>query len=324
MLRQKWSVLVGNVAPPIAVVLLLVQVVIGIACAASGPDTAPDPSPTRPGAGELAAADTELLRQISVIDTRVQGHEQLLLERLSGFQLDRGQLFEALSEASPSLDLSRMHEVALQLGPVESLGPSHERYIRYLQDIAARSRSFEQTVEGEDFVAVHQYAIDIMVARAMMLAEVSPRFCTEGLVTLVEDCESTESLAGGDYSIALRTAFRTLDSQIGPRTKFFPAQYNQDEMGDAAAALLAGVVSPLERAVGSIQPLEPPLELRADHERIMRFLLESLAFFDVSAVEEISLERLTEVLDDFATLTEETGRDLSAAAKAIVSPFFDE
>ncbi len=324
MPRQKWSVPRREAALPIGAVLLLVQVVVGIACAASGPAAVQDPSPTRPSAGELAAADTELLRQISAIDRRVQGHEQLLLERLSGSQLDRGQLFGALSEANPSLDLSIMHEVALQLGPAESLGPSHKRYIRYLQDIAAGSRSFEQTVVAEDLAAVHQYAIDIMVARAMMLAEVSPRFCTEGLVVLAGDCASIRTPAGSDYGRAIRKAFRSLGSQIGQWTKFFPTQYEQDEIGAATAAVLEAVVGSLERTLGSIQALEPPPKLRADHERLMRFLLESLAFFDVSAAEQLSLERVTEVLDDFATLTEETGRDLSAAAKAMVSPFFDK
>ncbi len=320
MPRQQWSVPRREAALPIGAVLLLVLAVAGIACAASSPAT----SPARPSASELAAADTELLRQISVIDTWVQANEQQLLERLSGLQLDRGQLFEALSEANPSQDLSRMHEVALQLGPVESLGPSHKRYVRYLQDIAARSRSFEQTVVAEDLIAVHQYAIDIMVARAMMLAEVSPLFCTEGLVAFLEDCESIRTPAGSDYGRALHKAFRSLGSQIGPRIMFFPTQYNQDEIGRATEALLAGVVSSLEVTLGSIHALEPPPELRADHERIMRFLSESLTFFDVSAVEQLSLEELTEVLEEFASLTEETGLDLSAAAKAIVSPFFDE
>lgn len=322
MPRQQWRV--RDAAPPIAAVLLLVLAVIGIACAASGPDTAQDPSPTRPSGGELAAADTELLRQIAALDKRVQSDEQLLVERLSGLQLDKGQLFGALSEANPSLDLSRMHEVARQLGPVDSLRPSHKRYIRYLQDIAARSRSFEQTVVGEDLIAVHQYAIDIMVARAMMLAEVSPVFCAEALVVRAEDCRRIEAPAGGDYGMALRTAFRSLSSQIETRTEFFPTQYEQDEIGPATAALMEGVITSLQRTTESVRALEPPLELRADHERIMRFLSESLTVLDMSRPDQLGSEQMNELLEDFVALTEETGSDLSAAAKVIVSPFFSE
>lgn len=321
---RNWNVLLREAALPIAAVLLLVLAVAGTACAVSKPETIRTPLATPPSAGELTAADAELLRQISVIDERVRGDEQLLLQRLSGLRLDRAQLFEALSATNPNLDLSRLHEVAIQLGPVDSLGPDHERYIAYLRDIAAQSRRFQQIVETEDLVAVHQYAIDIMVARAIMLNEVSPLFCAQALVVRIEDCRSMGAPAGGDYGLALRTAFRGLSSQIGPRMAFFPTQYGQDEIGAATAALLEGVVSSLQRTTESVRALEPPLELRADHERIMRFLSESLILLNVSEPEQLDLARLNELLEDFATLTEETGNDLSATAKAIVSPFFNK
>ena len=53
-------------------------------------------------------------------------------------------------------------------------------------------------------------------------------------------------------------------------------------------------------------------------------LSESLTLIEAFELEQVRLERLNELLEDLATLSEDTGTDLSPAAKAIVSPFFDE
>ncbi|MCI0777245.1 MAG: hypothetical protein J4N95_03610 [Chloroflexi bacterium] len=389
MSSQVRIALLQQAAFPIAAATSLILATVGVACAASSPEARQDPSPTLSATGELTAAEAQLLRQIPIIDRRVLDYAQLLVERLAASELNRESLFQALSEAEPSLEFSRMFEVAIQLGPVTSLQSDHERYIRYLRDISARGRGFEAKVEGNDLVAVHQYAVEIMVARAVMMTEVSPNFCMAALVNVEDACESTEARAGGDYGVALRSAFRLLDSQIGPRVGFFPSQYEEDELEAAIEDLLVEVAGSLRRTMESVQGLEPPPELRAVHERIMRFLSESLTLLDVSELqrlrrermnvlledfltltddvtgslrrtmesvrafeprlelgtvhqrimrflsesltlldllelERLSLERLNELLEDFAVLTEETGNDLSAAAKAIVSPFFNE
>jgi len=267
---------------------------------------------------ELTESEQELLGQINVVDQLVYSVEQELLEALSDTDMERTQLFEALAEANSVADLPRMRQIVEQTRPVDTLQLDRSRYLRFVKDIAAGSRDFQTAIDVGDLFTIHEYAVQIAVARARMVVEVSPFFCTTALAVESQGACESETLLGGEYGTKLQVMFRNLAAQIRPRLTFVPTQYVAEEEAMAADALQAAIADALRRAFGPVRDLEPPMVLAPDHKRLVQYLSESMDLF--------ASERqpsTTEVLQEFAKLTSSTRDDLTPTTLAIVS-FFEE
>ena len=266
----------------------------------------------------LTDSEEELLRQINVVDEFVYGVEQELLEALSDSEMGRTQLFQALSEANPEADLQRMSQVVQQTRPVDTLHSDRSRYLLFVKDIAERSRNYQAAIDREDLFAIQEYTVQIALARASMVADVSPFFCTAALALESQRVCEPETRLGGDYGARLQAVFRNLGAQIRPRIKFVQTQYDAEEEAMAVDALQAAMADALRRAFGPVRDLEPPVALAPDHQRLLQYLSESLDLF-ASELQPPALEGLQE----FAKLTSSTRDDLSPTRLAIV-PLLEE
>lgn len=301
----------------------LMAVLIWGGCAAPKQETNNEASPGLSSTLDVqnpTEAEAEFLRQLKIVDERVRSHEQLLLETLSDARLERSQLFKVLAAAIPAGDLRRMYQIVEQTKPVPTLQSDRKRYASYVRDVADRSRGYEQAVDAEDLLAVHRFAVDIMVARALMLSDVSPTFCLAALAEPV--CESATRL-GDDYGIKVQGIFRELAARIGPRISFLPPQYERAEAEEIAEAFQSAIVDALQRALEPVRRLQPPAELVSDHERFVQYLSESLELFTLSDLQQPIAERFREQLEEFAALTVATRDDLTPTARTIVL-FFEE
>ena len=269
----------------------------------------------------LTDSEEELLRQINVVDEFVYGVEQELFKALSDTELERTQLFEALAESNSVADLPRMLQVVEQTRPVDTLQSDRSTYLLFVKDIAGRSRNYQAAIDADDLFAIHEYAVQIAVARARMVVDVSPFFCTAALALESQRVCEPEAKLGGDYGARLQAIFRNLAAQIRPRIAFVPTQFDAKEEARAADALQAAMADALERALGPVRDLKPPVVLAPDHERLLRYLSDSLDVFAPGLLAFGLQPSATEGLQEFAKLTSSTRDDLSPTTLAIISLF---
>ena len=284
------------------------------------------PEKTNPDASRLPTIDEEnltdsekeLLGQINVVDKMVYGIEQELLVALSNTELERDQLFEALSEANPTVDLRQMSQVVEQTRPVDTLQSDRSKYLSFVRGIAERSRNYQAAIDAEDLFAIHEYAVHIAVERASMMIGISPFFCTAALARDSQRVCEPETRLGGDYGARLQAIFRNLAALIQARITFVPTQYDAEEEAMAEDTLQAALTDALRDALGRVHTLEPAVELAPDHERLAQYLLDSVDLFEMNIEPSITAR-----FQEFAVLTSSTRDDLSPTALAILS-FFEE
>ena len=264
--------------------------------------------------------------QIALIDSEILRSEENLKDALTLGQLTRDEHLAALADASVRRTFEFMPQTVRQLQPFR-LWRDQNAYVQYLADSVESGKRYEQALQEGDLVTAHLHSTEIFLARARMLTGVSAVFC-EG--TFVGDsralCEKSEP-PGGAYGAALRQFFEPLNSEILPRIEFFPSQYAPSEVNSASASLLEpGLVSALRDASEFVQELSPPARLRQDHDRITRYVADTLEAVlaivgkaesqDISATD-VDFGMLARLRTDVAGL-------LSAEAKTIVAPYFNE
>lgn len=274
----------------------------------------------------LSAEDAEFVDQLALIDSEIVRKEDILKDALTLAEPARDEHLAALAEAGVRRTFEFMLQATQQLLP-QQLQRDQRVYVVYLRDSIGFARRYEQAVEQKDLVAAHLDTIALLVTRAKMLTNVSALFCER---TFAADskalCDSSEP-PGGSYGAALRPIFRQLSSEFLPRIEFFPSEYAPGEVASASASLLEqGLIDMMRRAVEFVPELRPPARLRLDHDRIIRYLADTLdVVLAIVAATEVQDISLTDV--DFGTLARlrmEAADDLSEDAKTIVAPYFNE
>ena len=273
----------------------------------------------------LSAEDAEFVDQMALIDSEIVRKEDILKEALTLAEPGRDEHLAALAEAGVRRTFEFMLQATQQLLP-QQLQRDQRVYVVYLRDSIGFARRYEQAVEQKDLVAAHLDTIALLVARAKMLTNVSALFCER---TFAADskalCDSSEP-PGGSYGAALRPIFRQLSSEFLPTIEFFPSQYSPEEAASAFASLLdSGLINTVQRAYESVQALNPPARLRLDHDRITRYLADTLdAALTMRATTEN--QNISGAVDfgAYARLRHDAANDLSAEAKAIAAPYFHE
>ena len=263
----------------------------------------------------MVLIDSELLRKLDN-----------LKDALTMGQLTRDEHLVALADAGVRQTLIFMLQAIEQLRP-QRLQSDQDVYIRYLVDSIAFGQRYEQAVGQGNFVNAHLSSIDIFLARTRMLTDVSTVFCER---TFADEskalCEDSEP-PGGQYGAALRQFLRPLSIEFLPRIEVFPSQYAPEEVASASALLLKpGLIDTLTRAAGFVRELSPPARLSLDHDRITRYLAETLD--TVLAIEQ-AIESQDGSLSDvnFGTLVRlraEVADVLSDEARMIAAPYFHE
>lgn len=285
-----------------------------------------DPSLTPLDPNTIQSADAEFMDQMALIDSELVRSEENLKDALTLGQLTRDEHLAALADASVRRTFEFMLQAVRQLQPFR-IWRDQNAYVQYLADSVESGKRYEQALREGDLVTAHLHSTEIFLARARMLIGVSAVFC-EG--TFVGDsralCENSEP-PGGAYGAALRQFFEPLNSELLPRIEFFPSQYALWEVNSASASLLdPGLISTLRNAFEFVQGLSPPARLRQDHDRITRYLGDTLDAV-LAIVGKAETQDISGTGVDFGTLarlrTEVAGL-LSTEMITIVAPYFNE
>ncbi len=218
-----------------------------------------------------------------------------------------------------------MVQQAEQLDAPDRYQSDHDSYLQSLRDSLPLSRDFDLAIDDSDLVAVQLARTELFLSRTRLLLQASPAFCQAALESdLSPSCASAEPPAGGAYGAELYAIFRRFAAEFSPRVGAFPPAYTPEERFATLEALQPEIISALEEALGSVRALEPPAELRADHDRVIQYFEETL---DVSrAISQAAEDR------DFAATEEQFQRsgavvcsavqDLSPEVLPIVAAFF--
>lgn len=264
--------------------------------------------------------------QVALIDSEIVRNEDNLKDALTLGQLTRDEQLAALADAGVRQTFEFMLQAIEQLRP-QRLQSDQDVYVRYLLDSIAFGQRYEQAVGQGNFVSAHLSSIDIFLARTRMLTDVSTVFCERMFADESKTlCEGSEP-PGGQYGLALRQFLLPLSIEFLPRIEVFPSQYTPEEVASASALLLKpGLIDTMTGAAGFVRELSPPARLRLDHDRITRYLAETLDI--VLAIEQAIESQDGSLSDvDFGTLVRlraEVADVLSDEARMIVAPYFHE
>lgn len=303
--------------------MLLVVAVLGGGCAADGSDTDEASRPSeRFDVGGLTEADHEYLRQLAIVDEEAFRNEALLVEYLADTALSREEVLLGISEADLPFRFRNMADLAVQLRPGDALRLDHQQYVAFRDDVLARSEPLQGWVDTGNLLSIHEYAIEVAVARAFVSVEVSTAFCG-ALAAAPPGCPSDDPPAG-EYGRALRFELRRLAAQTEARAGFFPVHYDETEASFAVQLVLAEDAEAYRRARDDLQLLEPPGELRTDHRRILQFLVDGAAVLEVTEQTPRTVDDMRSQMEGVAALKSELADGLSPTALAIISPFLSD
>ena len=232
-----------------------------------------------------------------------------------------------LSDADISGTFETMLGEAEQLEAPEAFQSDHDSYLQSLRASLPLSRDFDQAIDDGDLVGVQLARTELFLSDTRLLLETSSTFCQAALLSdIPPGCASAEPPPGGAYGAELHAIFRRYVTEFGPRVSAFPAALTPEERFETLEALQPGIISAIEEGLASVKALEPPAELRADHDRLIQYFEETL---EVSrAISQAAEDR------DFASTEEEfqrsgvvfcsAVRDISAEVKSMIGGFFQD
>ena len=242
-----------------------------------------------------------------------------------------------LKDADLSGTLEATLERAQQIDPPDRFRADHQQFLQFLKDALPYVRQHDQSVAGDDLVSVFAAQAEALVRRERLSHQTSHDFCR---AVLVPDgppppgvpppppiCGADGPLPGGEYGLALHDIFGRYQSEFGPRVTSFPPVFTQDELFAALLTINPLIETVIKETLEEVKALEPPAELRADHDRLIQYLEENLE--TASAITRAAEARdLDRIQDDLFPRSGEVlcsaVQDLPPTVRPIVSVVFGE
>ena len=229
----------------------------------------------------LNAAEAEYLAQ-------VRAAFKLFEDKAAGFGAVfsqtwplRERLFEALKGAGAGTAFQETVEALEQLDPPQRFRADHEIWVRTAGELFRIDNQIIQALDEQDAVAF--FVINAQLAEVSGLArlKLSPAACNGAAPPGPRPspgCRSGEPLPGGEYGTQLEAIMGRLDGTFSPRAVFvfLPPILLPEEIPTLLEMLQPKAIEALEEAMGQVQGLEPPDELRSDHGRLLQYLQDQL------------------------------------------------
>ena len=188
----------------------------------------------------------------------------------------RQRLVTLLQEADFRNILGRLRADAEAIDPPGAYASDHDRVVEAFVAIDEMAERWERALAQQDVLSVAALTAEMEVIYARMLVDVPPTLCRALRVGEVGNLCPREGPAPHDYARQLDAIDRRYTAEFQPRvTAFLPAM-SDDELIAALLYLQPAIIAALEQTHTNASALEPPDEFRADHERYLRYLEETL------------------------------------------------
>ena len=217
----------------------------------------------------LTSAESQYLDRLNAGASRIEAAFDAVGRDLSQTYPTRERLMGALRQADTGGAVRALLEELRQLAPPERFRTDHEGLVGFLSDLATTG-NFDQTLEDDDLVGASLARKDFLVGMGRLAQGSLPPFCRAaafGDANAIFD----DDVPGGEYGVALRQALNRSAVEFGPRVSSFPLGLATDELITALEILQPEIIKALEETGAAVRALQPPPELRADHQRIVAY-----------------------------------------------------
>ena len=307
--------------------LTLLSAIAFAACGGSDDGDTARPTATPAATEEIALSESEeqYLEDLAAIDTQIGAKVVAVDVALNTTWPTRGRLFSVMQDADVGATFDTMLQEADRLVPPDRFRSDHELYLQSLRDSLALSEDFDRALADEDLVGTYLIRADLFLSRTSLLLAASPAFCDAALRVISPGCESAEPPLQGAYGVELRSIVRRFTADFDPRVGSFPPAFTPEERFTALAALQPDIIEAIEDGLAALQPLEPPEEIRADHDRIIQYFDEILEVAQAisQAAEDQDFDKIEEEFQRSGTVFCSARKDLSPEVKPIVASFFE-
>ena len=273
-----------------------------------------------------AAAEAQYLAKFEAYFEQLDSMVRSIDQSLSQTYPVAARLFEVLQAADVSETVQAVLTDIEQLTPPDRFRDDHERYVRALSDTVPFAQEHDRAIEVRDLVSVFVARSRMLAAQQRALAEASPAICRAAAIEprAATFCDTGDPLPGGEYGVELRTVFKRYSAEFGPRVSSFPAAFTPEERFQALEVLQPEIEQVLDETAESVRALEPPTELRADHDRLVLFLEETLdvARAITQAAEDRDFDRTQVEFIRSGTVLCDAHADLSATMKRLLAFYF--
>ncbi len=308
------------------VFLVVVAALVAVAVGGDGDDPSPS-SPQLASLGVEAAGDDEIayLDGVRAAFDNLHGRQAAFRETLNQRHTTTAAFFEALEQSGASAAFAPVLDEVRDLEPPERYVSAHRRLVQYLEDSVQLDRAIAAAVVERDVAAFMVANPRIGEAEIKIYLDVPAGLCN--VVARGEDRSfcSGGTAPHGAYGASLVEILERAAATVFPRTAGPIGLLTPSAQFAAFKVLQTEIIAALEAAGEAADALDPPDDLRSDHERLLRFIgdLGEIVHDAYGATEEQDLRRYFDEADRFERAICDGGGQFSAEFQPLVSVLFE-
>ena len=279
---------------------------------------------------DLTAGEQEYLDQVFVNSVNFGETFDFIGDALNQTWPTRERFLGVLKEADlPAAQNNFLQEVQ-KLVPPERFKQDQESLVLFLtEQTEYLTKFYYQTLDDNDLVPFVVGRANIGVAQQRLLLNVSGPFCrtlfpaTPGPV----QCHTGESASGGAYGAEIQDILKRHEAEFGPRVSGFLPALTPEELFASLAALQTEIEEVIANTRDELRALEPPEEVRADHERLVQYFVEILEVardITEAAKDHDQAKLLGELFPESGVVLCDARRGFSEEYLPIVATFFGD
>lgn len=246
-------------------------------------------------------------------------------------------ILSALVEAGAGTTFDPVLEALKEIEPTERFVEDHRILVEGLERMVEADRGIGAAAADDDIVGFELGNVNLALANGAMRLNLSSEACS-GLPGEGHLCAPDFELPGGEYGAALNDVMRRLAAEFAPRVGVlqdspqgpflaltYVLLYSPQELEAVYGAVGTDTKAVLADAASAVNDLEPPEDLKADHQRLQTWFDETsdaiealfLATGEVDRNERDRLQAQSRLA--FCSAAD----DFSLEAAALVGVFFD-
>lgn len=258
-----------------------------------------------------------------------QGREEAVdtvIDALDQAYQTRPRFFQVFEAALEGERVSAALEEARGLDAPPELRAAHRRWIESLEASLAFEKPAREAIDNDDFAALALAIADFATNFLSFVVDVPPGMCEvvtpESLASTEALCRPGDDLPGREYGERLRSAAQVMPVQIGPRISGLQVAFTDEERLAYLDAIQPDVERLFAQTISDIESLDPPDELRADHEAVLTFFRDLLAVAEeiTAATAAGDIDRLSELFTESERPAQQLESSVSDDGRRIVGP----
>ena len=242
----------------------------------------------------------------------------------------RERFLSVLREADLPAAQDHFLQEVQELDPPERFRQDHESLVLFLtEQTEYLTKFYYQTLEDNDLVPFVVGRANIGVAQQLLLLDVSGPFCRTlfPAVPGPTRCDTGEPASGGAYGAEIQEILKRHGAEFGPRVSGFLSALTPEELFASLAALQTEIEGVIANTRDELRDVEPPEEVRADHERLVQYFVEILEVardITQAARDQDQAKLLNELFPESGIVLCDARGDFSEDYLPIVAPSFGD